>query len=207
VTQRHTVARADSLSMVFCFTPVNQGINLEELSMKRTLPSLLAAFMLVSPLEVLAHPAECHFVSGGYQMGPNAFDGPTECSAGTLDALTVNGPLTLKGTTVKTLSLNGPLTMEHATVHSLTVNGVVHANQSHIERLTMKGKVYLLNSEVSTIVFPSASDSETYAVYLQGSTVVTSKIDFEKGHGEVYQSKTSVIKGTVHGAVVHAWKD
>ena len=175
--------------------------------MKRIISVSILTLLTTAPFSLYAEAAVCQFVSGGYQMGSGTFFGPTICSAGKLEELSVNGPLTLHGTEIKTLTINGPLTMNQATIQDLTINGVLKATQSHIRTITVNGTLHLLDSQVNNINVPKTPLTGKYEIYLEGTTLVNSNIIFRKGEGVVYQSKEATVKGSIKGAIVRPLKD
>lgn len=162
----------------------------------KLLKPLSLALILTLPASSFA---DCRFASGGYQMG-TSFDGPTICT-GKVDSVVVQGPLTVDQAKIQSASVNGPVTTTNSGIKTLTMNGVLKAQDSEFANITANGDLYFTHSKARNITIQKSALGGSHQIYLD-STSIVGNVNFEGGHGIIYESKGAQIKGKVTGASI-----
>lgn len=158
--------------------------------------------------------ANCNLTAGGL-AGPNGvFMGPTTCTGGNVDSISVQGSLNIVNTTIHVLHVNGPLTASQANLDSAFVNGTVQADHSNIAALTANGNLNISNSNLGNVTvagtmhfsqmqIQNISAAEGSVIYLDAGALVTGNITFTgTTPGVIYLNHDAIIRGSVTGATI-----
>lgn len=136
------------------------------------------------------------------------------------DSLKLDGSLKFEDLNVKNqININGYANGKNLQAENLVVNGsisgknlaisgntTVHGNLKVIDSKfsvieARANEIILNNSIVQNIGFKN-TEKNIQKLVLKGNSVIEGDVNFESGHGEVFVSKTSVIKGQIIGGKI-----